>query len=334
MIFDYTIGNPPYQVDKTTESNNNANNIFHLFYMQGYDQSENCTVIFPAGRWMQRSVKGAQAAQQIYPTVKHINFYPNSVERNTQPVFPSVKVTDGVCIVKGDHDSCNHVVLGETVFRRPGETEILPLGISLPSVAVKTITHFDKSISTRKLPRAFFGLLSHFTERNPDKVYTGEFQGSVVAYLANANKGVSKRVEKFYIDKDSVQWDSSREEVYGHYKVCAPQAMVSKHPQITKYKVVESDAVVGESWIIVGHFATEEEAVNYSRYLDTNIVRLLLNESKGGKTKTWGYFVPDLGDYTSGDSLINWDEPLEKQLYDVFRMEFDEIFEAEISLTL
>lgn len=40
-------------------------------------------------------------------------------------------------------------------------------------------------------------------------------------------------------------------------------------------------------------------------------------------------FVPDLGDYTSNNPDINWDEPLDPQLYKLFGLTEKEIAEVE-----
>lgn len=324
-MFDYSISNPPYQVDKTTEFNNSANNIFHLFYQHCVEVSECVIMIFPGGRWMQRSTKGSQAAQVIYPTITSLDFYPNGNEKNIHHVFPSVRIADGLAVV---HAQCNTpgdvIMLNSVPFIRPVGNDILPLSSTMAPVARKILNRYDHFVTARKYPRMFFGFPSYFVERNPEVVHTEPHEDSIVAYLANDQKGVSKRVQRFYMNREYASLEGEKEQVYHHYKVCSSQANTSKNPRYTTYSVVENDSVVGESWVIVGEFPTKEEAQNYCNYLDTHIVRLLLDESKGGKLKTWGYFVPDLIDYTDNNENICWDQPLEEQLHDLFGLTEEE----------
>ena len=76
--------------------------------------------------------------------------------------------------------------------------------------------------------------------------------------------------------------------------------------------------IVGESWTVIGSFDTYESADNYVKYLNTDIVKLLLRESSGGKSKTWGYFVPDLEDYSNDNPYIDFNKNIEDQLYSLF----------------
>lgn len=118
--------------------------------------------------------------------------------------------------------------------------------------------------------------------------------------------------------------------IYSKYKVCAVKEAGAYSDSAT-YRVVGNNTVIGESWYIFGLFNTEQEAINYKKYLDTKTVRKLLSESKGGKMKTWGHFVPDLEDYTSRNPHIDWDKPLDPQLYKLFNLTNEEINTIENS---
>ena len=334
MLFDYCVSNPPYQMDKSTGKNNTADNIFHLFYQYGIDFTHQVIMIFPGGRWMQRSSRGNKAAHVIYPTVNTIDWYPNGDEKNITKVFPGVIIHDGVCIVTGSHniEKHNKLLLNGIEFDRPGEKDILPLNIDYSFLVKKTAHMFDKTINIRRYSRSAFGLRSYYSERNPDKLSKIQDEHyDTPVWMANSSKGTSKRVELFYIPHDEISWSADNEKVFYHYKVVASQASASKTPESCTYVVIDNNTAVGESWVVVGDFLTKEEAINYKKYLDTNVVKKLFSLSKGGKLMTWGYFIPDLEDYTSNNPHIDWSKPLDPQLYKLFHLTGDEIRTIENS---
>ena len=66
MKFDYVTGNPPYQLETTNVSLSNgqlrSKSIFHYFQIEADKIANESTVlIYPAGRWIQRSGKGMAA---------------------------------------------------------------------------------------------------------------------------------------------------------------------------------------------------------------------------------------------------------------------------------
>ena len=65
MKFDYVIGNPPYQEETIINEKSKTNgqtpkrNIFHYFQMSADAiATEYSILIYPGGRWIQRSGKG------------------------------------------------------------------------------------------------------------------------------------------------------------------------------------------------------------------------------------------------------------------------------------
>lgn len=331
-LFTYTVSNPPYQMDASNEFNNAANNIFHRFYESGIILSDETIMIFPGGRWMQRAAKSRQASNVIYPTVKTIDWYPNSSEKGINKVFDSVDIPDGVCIVTGsDYNKKDFIELNGYSMEKPGESEIIPLSTKGTLIVKKVFDNFDHFIIQQKMPSMLFGLRTYYVERNQDKCSSHKTDKyNISAWLANKEKGASKRVEEFFINKKEIQWDKKKEEMFHKYKVCSSKES-GKRPDMSNYTVVNNNTVIGESWVIFGAFDTKKEAYNYKKYLDSNIIKILLSESKGGKLKTWGYFVPDLGDYTDNNPDIDWSKPLDPQLYKLFDLSQEEIETIENS---
>lgn len=326
-LFDYSISNPPYQASNHSEYNNNANNIFHYFYDNSIRFSTIVTMIFPGGRWLQRSSKATIAAQFIYRTVNTIYWYPHDKQENWQitNIFPTVTITDGITIVQGSETQINDTLLhNDTTFQRPLNNEILPL-TKQGSLIIKKISVNNnyESITHRKNTRNFFNIRSYFAERNPGKVVPyGEdysvLQNPIEGMIADDNPGVKKRVKHYWIESDSIEWDENKRKIFNSFKVCGNSADLSKRAHEVKYRIVSPGMIVGESWTVIGSFDTYESADNYVKYLNTDIVKLLLRESSGGKSKTWGYFVPDLEDYSNDNPYIDFNKNIEDQLYSLF----------------
>lgn len=325
-MFDYIISNPPYQLDASQGTQNTAHNIFHYFYDYGLQVTTDGLVlmIFPCGRWLQRSSRGGSAADAIYPSVKTIDYYPNGDEKNIVKIFPGVRLTDGLCVVSGDNTVSEHIVHNNEVFSRPKDKDILPLTDKMTSIISKIQENYPENIYKYKQPVTLFDIPTYYAEKNPDMVQLVEdhtelsLSDPIRGYMANDNRGTGKRVVEYWLEKDVIDWDDYRREAFGSYKVCAPQAAVSKTPDYTTYMSIDKDTFIGNSWNVLGLFGTKEEADNYAKYLNSNIVKLLLAESKGGKSKTWGVFVPDLGDYTNSNTHIDWDKPIDPQLEELF----------------
>ena len=328
-LFDYVVSNPPYQLDASTAVNNTATNIFHKFYEQGLKSGENIIMIFPGGRWIQRSSKAGEAARTIYDTVLTIDWYPNADEKNVRKVFDGIRIPDGVCIVTANGNKADNITLNGVSFKRPEGNEILPLTNKGATIARKVFNKFDYFVNTNKKPVTFFDIPTHFAEKNPDNAivadkYNDDFKDAIPAWIANDNARSGKRVLLHYIPRDVIQWNDKREKGLEKYKVCAPQAVAGKDPKTVKYKLVESGVAVGNSWVILNMFDTREEASNFIKYLNSKTARFLVEESKGGKYKTWGYFIPDLLDYTEHNENIDWDSDIDSQLFELFGLNDEE----------
>lgn len=311
-LFDYTVGNPPYQVDSSSERQTTAKNIFHVFYTQSVEQSADTIMIFPAGRWIQRSMKGTVAADAIYPTVGHIDTYGND---GSWRVFPQATIHDGVCVVKSAANN-KKIIVNNCVVNHPGDKEIIPMTAQGAFIVSALSDNYPKRLVDRKHPVSLFGLMTRYMEVNKARLdnldtSTDDF---VDAYIADDKPGSAKRVSLARVPRDDIPWNDINTQIYNSYKVVTNQGGASKRPESTTYSVIEPLTAVGASWVVVGFFDTKEEANNYKKYLDTDFVRILLEDSKGGKYGKWGCFVPDLIDYTNDNPYINWSKPLDIQL--------------------
>lgn len=329
--FDYAISNPPYQQSIAGEMTKGKNgfvvNIFHEIYHTGKSIAENVTIIMPGGRWMQRSTGCQTMADYFFSVADTITWFPNGKEDNVHRIFDSVMINDGVAIVESFSHSLQTLQLNGVERPRPARDEILPLRHHAVSILDKVTQQYTQNIQHRKSGRMVFGFASNWVEKHPELVSktADTFENPIGAYLGNAISGSGKRVEHFWIDRNTVDWTPERLATFGAWKVVGTQGNVSKDPAKTHYFLVEPDHVIGESWLVVGAFDTKEEAVNYQQYISSKFARYLLRESQGGKIRAWGTFVPDLGDYTAANPVMDWSKSLDPQLYTVFGLTDAEI---------
>lgn len=329
--FDAVVSNPPYQASSNSKNNiegrdTEVTNVFQSFYELSSYFSQYSTMIFPGGRWMQRSHGNNSISNLIFSTVSEILWYPNGEERNIQPVFNHAAISDGVSIVLFNKEKINDdtIFVNNCKINRPKDKEIVPLSAAANSILSKLDT--NNTLNSRKLETNVFRLGTNWVEQNPDQVIEyneisfTKPENTVIAYLGNKTPGKNKRVQKYWLKKDNVQWTENLTKIYNSWKIVCSQGQVSKRPATSSYRIVEPKSVIGASWMILGVFDTLEETVNYKKYIDTSFTRFLIEESRGGKSGKWGAFVPDLEDYTRTNSLIDWDQDLDEQLFEIFKL--------------
>lgn len=328
-LFNSVVSNPPYQMISISNKvqqgrDTEVSNIFHFFYEISTFIAEYSTMIFPGGRWMQRSHGNNSISELIFKTVSAIQWFPNGEERNIRPVFDNVAISDGVSIVLFNKERINDetILVNNCRINRPKDKEIVPLSAAATNILSKLDT--NNTLNFRKLETNVFRLGTNWVEQNPDQVIEYEeaplkkADNTVLAYLGNKTPGKNKRVQKYWLNQDSIQWTGSLTRIYNSWKIVCSQGQVSKRPATSSYRVIEPESVIGASWMILGIFDTSEEIVNYKKYIDTSFTRFLIEESRGGKSGKWGIFVPDLEDYTRTNSLIDWDQDLDEQLFKIF----------------
>lgn len=296
--------NPPYQVEGTVrdKSDTTASNVFQHFYTISTLIAERATLIFPGGRWMQRSKGCESIADEIFSTVKSIDWYPNGDEKGVDKIFLHVGIPDGVSIVTYDRNfKGDSIFLNGSIAARPSEREIVPLNGDAVEFISKISGKYTAVLKASKSSSDSFGIRSNFVELNPNSVVLikedpSNFENPIKAWLGNEVPGKAKRVQEYWIDKSKLDWNDFKEEMLLRWKVVASQGQVSKRPATANYFTVDNEHLVGETWLVLNSFKSEIEANNFCTYLNSKFARKLLNESRGAKIAGWGSFVPDLTD--------------------------------------
>lgn len=81
--------------------------------------------------------------------------------------------------------------------------------------------------------------------------------------------------------------------------------------------VVDNHSAFGRSRVALKTFDTKEEAYNFYKYCKSELIRfafLLTDESLTSLAKK----VPDLGNYTNDNGIIDYSQDINEQLYKLF----------------
>lgn len=190
--FDYIISNPPYQMmndkrnqnvqennedEDDSESDENTNtsviNIFHDFQEIAIKIVNHTTMIYPAGRWLQKSGKNLAKFDFLKNKgIKSIQYF--NYEETSTKIFPNTMIKDGISIVnwsKNHDNNCKILFNNEQLDISNFINGIFILDQKLANF-VSLIKYGDyKKIVELKKPYLFYGIHSAFVENNPNLVF-------------------------------------------------------------------------------------------------------------------------------------------------------------------
>ena len=330
-LFTYTVSNPPYQeVRNGNSSNNVVINIFHKFQEYADFYSKNTVMIYPFGRWYQRGGKSLNnfGKQQLNdPRLARIYYYPQSEHK----IFDNANIQDGVGIVIKDNNNHDHFTINNIIVNHPGDN-ILPLDndyLLLVNKIRQVMHKHDLSpLSLRRKSRALYGIESDFVYKNPDKVIlldstTNPSLEEPVKLLTNDKPGLSGRNKWYWIDKKNIP--KGHEWINKYQFIITSAQFVTGNKQIENGLIIDNNSIHGRSKVSLISLDTETEINNFKKYINTNFSKKLYRQSLGSGLSFMCNFIPDLGDYTDNNNLIDWSKPLDPQLYELFDLSQEEI---------
>lgn len=329
-LFDFAIGNPPYQDDKKGESNT-ATPVYHIFMDACYEVADKVELItlarflFNAGytptEWNEKMLND--------PHLKVLSYVADG-----KAVFPDNDIKGGVAITYRDQSQSFGAIRIFTQY--PEVNRILrKVGIAngfsgLDSIIVTSFAyHYTKNFYNEN--KQFIGrssagheydlqsnTFSVFPEAYSDK-QTDEDQIRILGRVDN--RRCWRYINRRYVTKVS-NLDS--------YKVFYPKATGKG-----TFGETLPEAIIGKpgdgntvTFISIGSFHTEDDASNCIKYTKTKFARAMLSVLKVTQDNTpakWKY-VP-LQDFTSS-SDIDWSQSvkdIDQQLYRKYRLSDDEI---------
>ena len=298
--FDVIIGNPPYQLADGGH-NASASPIYQKFVETALDLEPQYAVFVTPSRWFAGG-KGLDEYRRRMLSDHHLRTivdYPKLYE-----AFPGVKIRGGVSYFLWDkhHDGpCEVQTIidgkptGTPVARYLDEYDVLIRRNEAVSILNKVTARGEKTLNHRVSSAKPFGLRTFFkgnktprTLHDPVKLY--------------ANQRIDW-VEREEIHVNT-QW-------IDRWKVLMTRVQGTSGPVETKFLSQPIVAAPGtastETYLVAGHFDTEEEAQSYASYLRTRFVRFLvsLRKSTQDAPRRVYAFVPDVPyDRTWTDTML------------------------------
>lgn len=345
-LFDYVIGNPPYQKEaqesvSKTNKQKPMTNIFQYFQEMADDiTAKGAVLIYPGGRWIHQSGKGMKAfgKKQINDkALSIVEFYPDASE-----LFgDAASLADGITIVvknysktsdgftyiysqKGDKFSVHANNPGDKLL--PLDPHDLPLDQKIDAV---TAQNGWEMLHDSILPRTLFSIDSDFVEKNPDKVRKYNEEESIdyskeIKLFTNDKAGKAGRATWFVANKDVIE---KNPELIHEWQVVVSSANAGGQKRDNQLEIINNHSAFGRSRLALKSFKTEDEAINFYKYVSSYFIRytfLLTDEA----LTSLGKAVPDIGTYKSDNAIVDFDDNIDAQLCRIFNIsdsEFDYI---------
>ena len=311
MQFDVIIGNPPYQLDDGGYGTSAAP-IYQLFVQKALDLDPRYAVFVTPSRWMAGG-KGLDRYRQRMLSdkrMRRIEDYPKLYEG-----FPGVKIRGGISYFLWDREhsgACEVQTIwdgqptGPAGVRHLDAYDILVRRNEAVPILEKVRAKDEPTLYARVSSRKPFGLATNFKGK-PSKVGLKK----PVRLFENQRTGWIERKEISVNPQWIDEWKVLMTAVQG-----TSGAVETKF--LSKPIVAEPGTACTETYLVAGHFVTENEAANFAKYLRTRFVRFLVSLRKATQhaTRDVYAFIPDL--------------PLNKEwtdtkLYKRYRLTADEI---------
>jgi superfamily II DNA or RNA helicase len=314
MKFKAVVGNPPYQINTET---NFATPVYHLFIEAAKSlEPDYVSLIHPA-----RFLFNAGATPKEW-NKKMLNDPYLSVpmyEPDSQKIFSGVDIKGGVCITLWDKNNPGNGLGGKFVANEQLQSIIAKVrnGGFDKIIRPQTKTHkpIDKNFPTELRIRP------NYFEKFPDIFLSKDFNSSIK--IIGLEKG-NKRAER-YISSKLVNDPNLK-----NWKIFIPKSNGSG-----KFGESLSAPIVGEpsvgctgSFIQIGSFNSNSEAISCQKYMKTKFFRTLLGTLKvtqDNPVSVWKNIPTQ--DFTS-KSDIDWSKSvanIDEQLYKKYKLHKNEI---------
>ena len=289
MQFDVIIGNPPYQLSDGGYGTSAAP-IYQLFVEKALDLEPHYAVFVTPSRWMAGG-KGLDKYRERMLSDKRlrsITDFPKLYEG-----FPGVKIRGGISYFLWDRDHlgpCSFQTIwdaqptGPAVARHLDAYDILVRRNEAVPILDKVIAKNEAKLDARISSGKPFGLRTFFHGRaqpkglsNPVKL----FGSQRVSWVERSDIPSNARwIDDWKVLMTAVQGTSA--------------AVETKF--LSKPIIAGPGSACTETYLVAGLFESEDEAINYAKYLRTRFVRFLVSLRKATQhaTRDVYAFVPDL----------------------------------------
>ncbi len=283
MKFDVIIGNPPYQLSDGGGTGDSARPIYHIFIQQAKKLNPRYIAMIVPSRWMKggKGLDNFRNEMMEDTRIKYIYDYEDAKE-----CFPGIHLDGGVNYFLWDksyNGKCQYhykSFSGEEStskrFLKNGLSETVIRDYNQMTIIEKAASYneekFSKICSARN-PFGYYSDLFNDPEKYPStKLSMEEDENKLKIYGVKGKKGGSRRVIG-YVDRESVEKLKGDVNKFKLYFSKAYMTTSTVPPEII---VGFPGTVCTETFIEIGTFDTEEEALNCLSYIRTKFFRALL----------------------------------------------------------
>jgi site-specific DNA-methyltransferase (adenine-specific) len=289
MQFDVIIGNPPYQLDDGGYGTSAAP-IYQLFVEKALALDPRYAVFVTPSRWMAGG-KGLDKYRERMLSdrrMRRIVDYPKLYEG-----FPGVKIRGGISYFLWDREHngpCEVQTIwdgqptGPAVARYLDAYDVLVRRNEAVPILEKIRARGEPTLDRRVSSQKPFGLRTFFhgkpdpkSIKNPVKL----FGSQKISYVKRSEiPSNAEWIDRWKVLMTAVQGTSA--------------AIETKF--LSKPIIAEPGTACTETYLVAGHFDSEDEAKNYATYLRTRFVRFLVSLRKATQhaTRDVYAFVPNL----------------------------------------
>lgn len=332
-LFDYVIGNPPYQDETLGDNKGFAPPVYDKFLDSAYEVAEKVEMIHPA-RFLFNA--GSTSKQWNEEKLHDSHLKVLRYEENASNVFPNTDIKGGVAITYHDlsHDygeigiftpftELNSILkkLGDELKKK----NISDIGVSGYAYHFTDLMHRDHPEAKSKQSKGHeYDLKSNILEKLPS-VFLDNKPDDGNDYAIVIGRENNERVKR-YIRREYLNDVSN----FDKYKLLIPKASgIGAFGEVLGPSIVVGAHVAHtETFFSIGAFSSEEEAENLFKYLKGKFARALLSVSKKTQNITPRNFVfIPMQDFTPS-SDIDWSKSIhdiDLQLYHKYGLDENEI---------
>lgn len=348
MKFKAVVGNPPYQI--SSDANNRNTPIYHYFYEAAEALGDFYSLISPARFLFNAGLTPPEWNEKMLHD-KHIKvakYIQNSCE-----CFPNNDIKGGIAIVirnkKQEYNPIIKFIPNERLsaiaskFDSNSSSNLTSIIIGGRS-DLKFNDFFLKTYSNSPADRLKFiqikrPSVSHLGQNEEYELKSSTFEALPYVFediVSNPHEyyhilGLEKAKRKWkYIKKEYMTPRYMDSNNLSYYKVFVPKANGSGKfgESLSKTEIGKPGDSATPTFISIGKFKSEQEAINCSIYLSTKFLRCLLGilkKTQDNPPSVWAY-IP-LQDFTP-QSDIDWSQSIaniDRQLYAKYNLTDDEI---------
>ncbi len=288
MKFDVIIGNPPYQLNDGGGTGSSAKPIYHKFIEQAKKLNPRfITMIIPA-RWYSGG-KGLDNFRKVMLSDKRIRKLRDF--EDSRDCFPSVDIAGGICYFLWDRDNqgkCEVVTNNKAQIQHSerflDEFDTFVRSNTALNLICKINKKCDVFLDTIVSSRMPFGITNEFNIENDGNIKLISSNGISNISINQVTSG------KHLVNKWKVLISKTASEHAGQPDKDGRRRVFSR------IEVMPPNVVCTESYLSVGSFDNEQEALNLVSFLKSKFCRFLVSSIllTQNITKSKFVFVPKL----------------------------------------